>query len=689
MQLCTVKYLKQLHKLFALVFILSVAACRPDLSLENQRLDISTPLAKTKMSIRDFVPKENYVLDNQERITLSYSYPLYSASPTEYFTVPDREDSANVSLENIRLSNTALESSITLEQAYPPAAFLDGQKIMLPATSQQNAVTLPVDAGSFFESAQLESGKMYMKVTNGFPVEVDYLKFELRNKSDGSVVAIMEFNDILPGTTASDSADMAGVYAEGDMEGEMVEVNTAASGEEVTINKDDAVEIQVRVQDLLAYEATAIFPAQNLIELDRAWDYDFGGAQLKEMRIKTGSLKLRVKSNINETIFVTYEVPGLINNGDTVTEYFTVPPATASNPFSEVKTIPLDGAKVILRGKKGEGWLESNAVHYRLTARIDSTGELKTISKEDSMKVYMGLIDLVPDYGLGFIGQDTIEIGPESEDIDIFENTSGALNLQDAKFSLSLNNTSGIDAEVKINSLKSKSRDGREIALNSSVLDENIQIQAASDTSNPAFTSVDLSEENSNTAEFINVLPKSIAYDMEVYLNPGGNDNDFGDWFYDNSLIETNAQIDVPLQIKPEQFTLTDTADVDLSSLLVNEQVKGATLNLIVNNGYPLESRIGLYFLDENDVIQDSLFTNENSIAAAELNASNHQSSKSVKSILSSDFSRERIEKLSMAQKVVFQLSFNTSANQAIHLYDNYSIDIKLTSDLIYEASLR
>jgi len=368
------KYFKSSFLAVSLLSVFLFAACRKEIDFGPQQLDLSFPIASTSLSLKDFTADENYFVDPDGKVRLIYNLDIYKSRPIEYLKIPNREDYHKASLETIRLSNTALKTEVSLAQAYPPSVFLNGQKIDIPALELNNATKVDVDANTFFESALLESGKMYLKVQNGFPVEIEYMNFLLTNKSDGSLVAEMEFYNIPPGETKQDSADMAGVFAEGLMVGELVKVQTKASTAPVLINAKDAIKFEVSVKNLKAFEAKAIFPAQNLIDLDISWDYDLGGPEITELSIKSGRLFMRVVSNVDETIYVKFEVPSLIDNGDTVVQYFVVPPASSGTPYSETKEVSLAGYDVILRGKRGEGWKEVNSFHNRLVARIDSSG---------------------------------------------------------------------------------------------------------------------------------------------------------------------------------------------------------------------------------------------------------------------------------------------------------------------------
>ncbi|MBI3142758.1 MAG: hypothetical protein HYZ16_08020 [Bacteroidetes bacterium] len=675
------------HKRFllmALALLVLATACRKELKLGPQTLGLSFPIASTSLSLKDFTAPENYLVDDNGQVRLKYELNIYESFPISYFSIPDRHDYHKVSLETIRLSNTAMQTEVTLEQAYPPATLLNGQKVAVPALDLNNASKVDVDANTFFESAQLESGKMYLKVHNGFPVEITHMFFLLTNKVDGRKVAEMEFFNILPGETEVDSADMTGVYAEGFMVGELVHVGTAASVGEVTIKAKDAIKMEVSVRDLKAFEAKAIFPAQNLIDFDMAWDYDFGGPEITELRIKSGKLWMQVVSNVDETIYVTYEVPALISNGDTVVQYFEVPPASSGNPYSESKEIALEGFDVILRGKRGEGWKEVNAFHNRLIARIDSTGILKKISKNDSITLHIALLDIVPSYAKGYLGQKTIEVGPASEEIGVFRKLDGLLDIKDIHLELVVHNSSGVEAEVTFTRIASRNSKNNTVDLTSAILNSPMTIPRAPSRDNPIVNAYAFDQTNSNIDAFVENLPIGIEYGLKLMVNPNGNTNNHGDFVFDDSYIKATALLDLPMNLKPEEIAMRDTFDVSFESFIGLENLKRIGLNLIIENGYPFAVDVDFHFLDADNNLVDTLFAKQALASPGLLPEFGDKVGGKTTTVLRSGIEKEQFTKLADIKRAVITTRFVSTSTKSYPIYDAYTIDATLTADLEY-----
>lgn len=667
-----------------------ISSCKRDLQFGDQEVELSAPLVSTSVSLKNFIAPENYEVGSEGQVNLVYDLDLYNEKPIESLEVPDRTDFHKVSLETISLSNTAIESQVTLGEAYTPAILLHGQTFEIDTITLFRPATIPIDANTFFESADLESGWMIMTIENGFPVDIEYMLFRLRNASDNSLIGELEFFDIPAGESKKDSISMAGVFAEGSMIGELVKVKTRKSDGEVLINKNDAIKVKVEAKELKAYTATAIFPEQDLINIDLAWDYDFGGPELTDITIESGTLFMQVESSINEIVYVTYEAPGIIDPSkpkglDTVIQKFEVPAAVDGKGITESREISMAGYEIILRGKSGEGWLEKNAFHNRLIASILYTGVKKKISKEDSITLRIELRDIKPSYAAGYLGQDTFTVGPEIKKMSVFKNLSGVLDIEDVEVSMKVDNSAGIDAKLEVPSVVSQGRDG-DVALTSPLLADGISVGMATDLVTPWSGTTTFNNSNSNVDRFIENFPLSFLYNLEVYTNPEGNDNNWGDFISSSSELRAGIVLDIPMNLKPTDVVLRDTIAMGLGQLAGNlENTNGLNLNMIIDNGYPYFVDVDFILLDETGLAFDTLFHSDDLATPGIVPSNTVTVSEPFKTVLTNSLSQEQALALSDAKKAILIATLQSPSETFYPIYDSYTIDIKLTADVAYK----
>ncbi|MCB0737363.1 MAG: hypothetical protein KDC92_07610 [Bacteroidetes bacterium] len=674
---------------FLLTALCFVFSCQRDVEIEPWTPEILAPIASTKLNLQNIVSQNNYNVNDSGQVELVFSSSLYQASGLDFFAIPDAKNTNVVSLESITLSDDALSTKITLEEAYAPAKLLHGRWVPLPSLTLNNAGKADVDAQTFFSSALLESGFMIVEIKNGFPVELDTLEFELTNKSDNSQVANMIFFDIPPGQTVVDTAKMDGVYAEGQMNGTLLKVVSAATTDSVKINKFDALELNVAVKDLKAIEAEAVFPAQDLIDIDLNWRYDFGGPRIKEMRILSGKLNLEVISTINETIYVTYQAPGLAQNGEPVSRRIIVPPAKNGIPHKATEVVDLSGVEVNLRGKASEGYQEENAMNYKMKASIQYTGELKKISKTDSIYVYVGLEELVPEYALGYFGQFRDTIGPEKIKLNTFDNLDGQLDLKDAIFRLNVRNEIGMDALVGFENISSTNKRGSQIKLTADLFKTGLTVDAAVNKGKPAIIQYDFTPDNSNVDAFIENLPKTIEYALNLETNPG-TDTTFDDFMYHDSKISADLDMILPLSIKTDGFTMTDTVSLNFSGYDDLNSIKRVELNLISYNYYPMEAKVKFVMLDQNLQPIDTLFNDPDQLALPGLfDGFGDKIVKPSKSVFTSTLTTEQFKNvLANARKAIIIVQFDTYNSDHKVIYDDYYFDVQLTGKFLNEISI-
>jgi hypothetical protein len=146
--------------------------------------------------------------------------------------------------------------------------------------------------------------------------------------------------------------------------------------------------------------------------------------------MKTGTLTIKIQSSIPQKSHFEYSLPSATNaSGDFISLSQDLPPAPVGGTSSFSQTYDLAGYTFDLTGLTGT---EHNTFYSHLTASIDSTGDLVTISKDDSIFVDYDITDLAPDYISGYVGQQIVNVGPEVTAFDIFKKIqSGTLSLED------------------------------------------------------------------------------------------------------------------------------------------------------------------------------------------------------------------------------------------------------------------
>ena len=205
--------------------------------------------------------------------------------------------------------------------------------------------------------------------------------------------------------------------------------------------------------------------------------------------------------------------------------------------------------------------------------------------------------------------------------------------------------------------------------------------------------SLKVNKENSNIDDVVNARPQWIQFKARATTNPAGLDHH--NFVIDDSQIEVEVIMELPLWGYIYNWNLKDTAKVDLSDLQ-NEYnpIKRVLVRVDIQNGFPIEAFGQVYFTDENYVILDSLFyTYEDRLLdAAKVDASGKVLDFSRK-VTKIEYVDERLKKLETCKYVVYAAQANTTnavAGTVIKIFKDYRVkfDVGFEVDLEVEGNI-
>jgi hypothetical protein len=108
-------------------------------------------------------------------------------------------------------------------------------------------------------------------------------------------------------------------------------------------------------------------------------------------------------------------------------------------------------------------------------------------------------------------------------------------------------------------------------------------------------------------------------------------------------------------------------------------------LFLYAKNGFPIETKVQIYLLNEFMAISDSLVTYPGTIQAAEINMSLGKADQQRLSTIAIPLNVNTIESIKHTKKAIVQVRFATiPANQQLKIYSDYKVNISLVGDFSY-----
>lgn len=683
--------MKRNFLIWTLVAITLIIGCRRD--DDAWKTNILAPLVRTDMGLNDLIDDSLLIVQSDGSYQLSYRYEMEIDSFDDYLVVPDTVKQVTVTLQKLILDDRSYTDTIRLIDIDPNTIFLHGRTTTLPAQDYSDPTDpQEIDVSEeFFKTATFRKGFLDITIHNDLPVEIEDIEMRLSNKVSGEEIIRDNFTNIPPFSSKTKSIDLTGKKVDGIMLAELLHVSTLASNGEVLIDVYKGVRVELSTRDLEPENATAVFPAQDLVTDTQEVVYNFGPASVTEMKIKTGKVIMEVFSTIEEAIILKYKIPFSGYNGDfskPVDRTFRVPPAAKGQTQVVKQEFPIDDYVVLYKGKDPQVAPFANAVYSELVASIEYSGIERSISLSDSVYVRFGIVDVIPSYAIGDFGSRDVNI-VDSVMIKAFKNITGALSLEDVRMGLIVTNGFGIEANLTINSLVSRNnRTGNSVALNySNLIGTTNLIKRAT---NPPFTPFEsawvINKSNSNIKPFLENLPDMLYADFHVVSRPYGS-NDYQDFVFGTSTMKATIYLDMPVKFGTSGLTLEQKKDFDIREIRDFDRVSSGVFTLLVDNQFPLSAGITLEFLDNNDNILLSLFDGQ-IVDAADLVPGEDTTVGPKLSKITADVSEQEMDRIRECTRIRIRAGFASPDSNRHAIYSTYRLRTRLIGDFEYEQRL-
>lgn len=699
-----IKWVKRYLILFlCCCFLLLVSRCKHPIENKNSwETAVLAPLIHTNLNIENMVADSLLEVNADSSLTIVYRNVIYNFDPNEILLqVPDTSLESRLSLDSLVLAGQTVSQALTLgafarqmmatgtpQQQLLGAAILaahGGAPTPMPPITGISTGNVDVDASNLFETATILSGFLDGEITNGFPVDLTNVIFQVKNKYLGDIVLIDTVALIPKNSVVNRVYDLSGKTVEGSLQIKIINLDSPGDTA-VLIDTNDAVLLTFTTRDLEVYEATAIFPTQNLINVQNEVKYQLSGPELTYFEVRSGFLRVFITSTIEDTITFDFEIAAATDPfGDTLRVSNKVPPAPPNGSFTVEDTFDLKNYAIDLHGVNGAKF---NTFGQHLTARIDSTGRLVNISLEDSIFVSYSLLDMVPHYVRGYLGSDTLEFVDESSFTFFNQVQSGTLNLESIKANIAIENGMGIDGEIRVNSLVANGVNGSETLNSAQVIGQSIKIERGIENPySPRNTFIGMDEDNSNMLDLIETLPTAFSYDLQILVNPNGNIWGWNDFAFFDADLNVNLDLELPLSLIANRLILVDTLDFSLE--LEREQIEkisSGIFNLITYNGFPLNLDFQVYLYEENFKFVDSLFAITE--AQAGQLGPDCRVVQNTRSKLTAPVSQQDLNDFRSVRKAIVKAEVSNATQlpqcdgQFLKIYNDYNVDLTLTLKL-------
>ena len=146
--------------------------------------------------------------------------------------------------------------------------------------------------------------------------------------------------------------------------------------------------------------------------------FDLGDILLTEMRAGSGEVELTVRNGIPGDVIGTVILPQGTLNGTPLNMSVPAAAGTTSLPTLATGQASLVGYSFDLRGPF---FNQVNTLAINVQGRMDPAGSGGLVTDQDSMFATVTYSNIIPSYARGYFGQRTIEVGPSTDDLDLFD----------------------------------------------------------------------------------------------------------------------------------------------------------------------------------------------------------------------------------------------------------------------------
>ena len=692
--------MKKIHYTIILV-ALSVFSCKKLLDKPSWNTRVSAPFISSKLSLSNIIKDTAFHKNSDSSITVVENNKLYSFGLDSLVKLNVKPYTKSVKLSSLKLDSQVIVRNITLGQIANQLIASGGTNASIGSTinsknhqwtpvlpfSGISAGPFPIDVSTYFLTATMLTGTMTVTVTNNLSLTISSLNFDIKNHTAGTTVFADVLTNLTPGSSQTASDSLAGKTVEGKLDARINNMSVAAGF--VYIDTSKAIQVKIKISNITVSSATAVFPTQDVIhDSSRVPLVGMGSVELTSAKLKAGMITIDAYSTAADTIFFTYGIPSARKNGQAFTTDTKVPPAIGGVASHVSFQYDFSGYDLNLQGYNND---TINTLYNTILGKIKYTGILESFSLQDSVYVVISFDNIQPSYVKGFLGEDTLNIGPADVTMDVFKNIeSGTLNFEKVKATLIVKNGVGVDGEVKINSITaSNSKTGISKTLTGPIVGASKPINRATDvpalqTATPAMDTIDLGT-GTNMTSLLGVLPDKITYQAQVIYNPAGKPSSYSnyqDFAYSNVVLEPYLELEVPLSLIASDLVLSDTADFNGKDH--ESAIKNGDFTILAENGFPFNADLKLYFLSSAGTVIDSIVST-NSIKAAPI-AAGPRVSGSMFSKIPFHVDQSKIANILHAYKIVFKVKFSTATlpGTYVKIYSDYSIDFKLTGGFDY-----
>jgi len=340
----------------------------------------------------------------------------------------------------------------------------------------------------------------------------------------------------------------------------------------------------------------------DLAALQNSGIVDFPSPQylLQTVDLEQGTLKIHIEEDTQEDVRVTLNMPKSIKNGLPFKESFTVKYSGGTGSIFDT-IFDIRDYRSDLTGNGNEN------------NKLQINYEANKVSNNDSVLIDIFQItfqDLSFSFIDGYLGNLNIATGKDSIVLDVFKNfKSGRIILEDPKFNIDIENSFGFPLHMSFGNFEG-SGNGKNSQLDGDIVNNGINVGASDSDGSSKNTKETIDNSNSNISQFLEITPDALKFDFNLEAN-ADNDTTVYNFVSNTSSLVGKIDLNIPLKGSLDSVIIEDIFTLEKQDL---ENLERATFKLVTDNSFPVGLYVQIYFLDQDEIILDSLIETNSAI---------------------------------------------------------------------------
>ena len=644
------------------LLLLAISSCKHELEDPKWTVDLVAPIAKTELSLTDLLNDSivNIVILEDESLLLVY---LLDGVDTNLNHLSDDgglqfEQTDSITISPFEFPEFEIEFEISLASIIDGVPFLDSSLIngtlqAIPQTTIPDK-EIDLDEITHFNELFIKSAIIEITLVNDLPTAINGLTFILKNQDPflPDIIEISSNGSPLNQGASTTIIDSLNNVLVTDLL--LLKIGSFAflgtNSIPTLINTSIGIKFEILIKDIIVERISATIEDPIVLDSTREELYiDIEGINAKSVKIESGSLDFTIATPLDVPIQINFYSPNISP---------PLPPEILNlSSGTGIFSIDLSDKLISFTGKNND---TINSFYYELYGFIPPSTIVYDVSVDNILEYEISASMIIPNYIRGDITEIIMKIEKDSFEFDFFSELEMGtdFSIESANINFEIENSVGIGCNLDINISSSNTQEQTSVIMNY----PSCSVNSAAINYNTEIVTPGLSTIPLDVANIINIKPDIISIDGTVTLNQG-TDN----FIVYNKGFSITPAIEIPLSFIASNLILSDTSEINMPS-----DIDGATLKLIIDNGYPLNTYLDITFLDINNVILNS---KKHTIPAGITNADGRVY-ESTRSILEISIDAADIEQI---KNVHYLASFETSSQTEYNkIYSDYSIEVQI-----------